>query len=68
MKIVSLVRAFIVQTLSEFALKPEISNNSMKEIRILNNSRRDESIITKGDKDKTLVVMDTKNYVSKLNA
>ena len=69
LKDVSLVRASTVKTLSEFALKPEIPNNSIKDIKILNNLRRDESIIiTKADKGNTLVVMDTKDYDSKLNA
>ncbi|XP_065584607.1 uncharacterized protein LOC136043633 [Artemia franciscana] len=68
-KDVSLLRASTVKTLSEFALKQEIPNNSIKDIKILNNLRRDESnIITKADKGKTLVVMATKDYDSKLNA
>ena len=36
-KDVSLVRAATVKTLSEFALKPEIPNNSIEDIKILNN-------------------------------
>ena len=67
-KDVSLVRASTVKTLLKFALKPEIPNNPIKDIKILNNLRRDESIInTKADKGNTLVVMDTKDYDSKLN-
>ena len=42
---------------------------SIKDIKILNNLRRNESIIiTKADQGNTLVVMDTKDYDSKLNA
>ncbi|XP_065580124.1 uncharacterized protein LOC136039987 [Artemia franciscana] len=68
-KDVSLVRASTVKTLSEFSLKAEIPNNCIKDIKILNNLRRDESIIlTKADKGSTLVVMDTNDYDSKLNA
>ena len=42
---------------------------SIKDIKILNNLRRNESIIIrKADQGYTLVVMDTKDYDSKLNA
>ena len=48
-----------VKSLSKFALKPEIPNNSIKDIKIPNNLRRSESIIiiTKADKGNTLVVI-----------
>ena len=61
-KVFSLVRASTVKTLSGFALKPEIPNNSIKEINILNNLRRDNLLLLQKQ------TMDTKDYNSQLNA
>jgi hypothetical protein len=58
-KDVSLVGAFTVKNLSNFIMKPETCNKSLRDIRILNGLKKDELItITKVDKRNTLVVMD----------
>ena len=60
---------YLKELLGISGFKAEIPNNSFKDMKILNNLRRDESIIiTKADKGNILVVMDTKDYDSKLNA